>query len=127
MGFRVNEDKVVWRIADGEAVLLHADTSAYYGLNQTGTLLWKELAEGRVDSDGLVDWARRHFPNAPADLPAEVKQFLGQLEAFDLLEPSPSNPSPPDPVDQPETTIQAWESPQVTPFGELAKLILSGE
>jgi hypothetical protein len=31
--YRADTGKVVWRIVDGDAVLVDADTSAYYGLN----------------------------------------------------------------------------------------------
>ena len=34
-----NADKVAWRVVDGDAVIVHADSSAYYGLNSTGTFI----------------------------------------------------------------------------------------
>jgi hypothetical protein len=124
MAYRVNEAKVVWRVVDGEAVLLHADTSAYYGLNRVGTLMWETLLAQPLDSHGLRSWARQQFPDAPAGLDGDVAEFLGQLEAFDLLESTPeAEPG------QAGTTPSSgpYEPPQITPFGELEKLILSGE
>jgi len=125
MAHGVNEEKVVWRVVDGEAVLLHADTSAYYGLNRAGTYLWEALVSQALDSEGLLTWARQQFPDAPPEIAGDVAEFLAQLEAFDLLETTASplthGTSAPTPSSIP------YEPPQITAFGELEKLILSGE
>jgi hypothetical protein len=125
MAHRVNEGKIVWRVVDGEAVLLHADTSAYYGLNRVGTLLWEALASRPLDRETLLAWARQTFPNAPEELAGDVAEFLGQLEAFDLLETTPT----PEAGATASSSVSptTYEPPQVTAFGELEKLILSGE
>jgi hypothetical protein len=125
---RVNEAKVVWRVADGEGVLLHADTSAYYGLNETGTLLWEQLAGRQLDSAGLIEWARGHFPNVPPEqLAGDVSEFVRQLEAFQLLERTDEPTQPTGAVDPSMPNGASYERPEITPFGELEKLILSGE
>lgn len=123
MAYRVNDEKVVWRVVDGEAVLLHADTSAYYGLNRVGTLMWETLLAQPLDSRGLQTWARQQFPDAPEGIDGDVAEFLGQLEAFALLESTDAEPGRPG--TSPSST--PYEPPQITPFGELEKLILSGE
>ena len=121
----VNKDKVVWRVADGEAVLLHAETSAYYGLNRVGTALWEVLVSQPLDSQGLLTWARQHFPDAPEGLAGDVAEFLSQLQAFGLLEDNATPQTSGAPT--PTASSIPYEPPQITPFGELEKLILSGE
>jgi coenzyme PQQ synthesis protein D (PqqD) len=127
--YRVSEAKVAWRIADGEAVLLHADSSAYFGLNRSGTLLWGELARRSVSPEALVAWAQRRFPGAPAGLDGDVAAFLEQLENYDLLDrgDGTGDGSIAPPVVEPAQPGEAYEPPQLLLFGELEKLILSGE
>jgi hypothetical protein len=115
-------------VVDGEAVLLHADTSAYFGLNRTGTLLWAALADEGVGSQRLLAWARSSFPDAPPGLSDDVSSFLSQLAGFDLLEPTTPDAEP----ETPGSSLRSapagrYEPPTITPFGELEKLILSGE
>ena len=130
MRYRVSEAKVAWRIADGEAVLLHADSSAYFGLNRTGTLLWSELTRRSISLEDFVAWARRLFPGAPAGLSADVAAFLDQLEKHDLLDLGDGAGEQPvvfEPAETADPGEFAYEPPELLPFGELEKLILSGE
>jgi hypothetical protein len=124
--YRVVDANVAWRIADREAVLLHADSSAYFGLNQTGTLLWALLAERPLTLDQLTTWARSRFPDAPADLPREIAAFVDRLVEHDLLESTEAAESSTPHAAAGEET-PPWEAPAVERFGELEKLILSGE
>jgi hypothetical protein len=126
MHYRVVDANVAWRVADKEAVLLHADSSAYFGLNQTGTLLWALLAERPLTLDQLTTWARSRFPDAPADLPSEIAAFVDRLVEHDLLESTEAAESSAPPAAAGEET-PTWEAPAVERFGELEKLILSGE
>ena len=130
MWYRVSEAKVAWRIADGEAVLLHAESSAYFGLNRSGTLLWAELARRSVSPETLVAWAQRRFPDPPAGLDGDIAAFLEQLENYDLLDrgdgagDSRVAAALAEPAQPGES---GYEAPQLLLFGELEKLILSGE
>jgi coenzyme PQQ synthesis protein D (PqqD) len=129
--YRVSEAKVAWRIADREAVLLHADTSAYFGLNATGTLLWNELARRSVSSEQLVAWARRRLSNPPDGLPGDVTAFLEQLEQHDLLDRmedgAGTEPVAAESAGVAEPGELEYQPPELLRFGELEKLILSGE
>jgi hypothetical protein len=128
--YRVSDSRVAWRVADGEAVLLHADSSAYFGLNRTGTELWSELARRSLTREAVVAWARQRFPAAPAGLAADVAEFLEQLEHHDLLdrdEAAGDEPFGSEPAEPAEAGELEYEPPQLLLFGELEKLILSGE
>ena len=126
MHYRVVDDNVAWRVADKEAVLLHADSSAYFGLNQTGTLLWTQLAEHPMTLDQLTGWARSRFPDAPAGVRDEIAAFVDSLVEHDLLgSADTAEASAPRAAAGEETP--PWESPSLERFGELEKLILSGE
>lgn len=120
-------------MADDEAVLLQADSSAYFGLNQSGTRLWAELAERPMTLEQLAAWARAVFPDAPpADgLTAEISAFLDELGELNLLRCEEGPGAVPTPRSEAATgespSPPPWEAPAVERFGELEKLILSGE
>jgi PqqD family protein of HPr-rel-A system len=118
---------VAWRVADDEAVLLHADTSAYFGLNQTGTRLWARLAEHPMSVAELARWARASFSDAPADPTAEISAFMTELHELKLVLEAPESESPPPAKAADDGPLPDWETPMVERFGELEKLILSGE
>ena len=116
---------VAWRVVDDEGVLLHSETSAYFGLNRTGTLLFSALIERPLDEAELLELAAGHFRELPADAPTQLAEFLAELASHRLLEPATG------------TVIAAalplvangfvYERPVLLHFGELEKLILSGE
>ncbi|HVT40172.1 MAG TPA: PqqD family protein [Gemmatimonadaceae bacterium] len=127
--YRVDDNNVAWRIADDEAVLLHADSSGYFGLNRVGTLLWIRLAEHPMTLEQITAGAQGSFLAAPAGLPQEVSTFINQLLEFNLIEPDESGSVAARHTVQEATNGSAlpWEPPTVERFGELEKLILSGE
>jgi hypothetical protein len=125
--YRVDDAKVVWRIADDEAVVLHADSSAYFGLNQIGTRLWSQLANHSMALEELTMWARSYFSDVPEGLAEELAMFIDELVELNLIESEEGFA----PHAMPETTHGSapppWEAPAVERFGDLEKLILSGE
>lgn len=126
--YSVDDANVAWRVTDDEAIVLHADSSAYFGLNRSGTLLWIQLAERPMTVDQLATWAQHHFTGTPATLRHEINTFIEQLEAGTLLgaEEGGSADEAQDEAASSGPAI-AWEAPVAECFGELEKLILSGE
>jgi hypothetical protein len=125
--YRVDQENVAWRIADSEAVLLHADSSAYFGLNRSATRLWEALAEHPRTGEELTRWASATFPGAPASLDAEVGRFLDRLAELQLVLRSENGVHPAAELLAAAPDAEGWESPAIEQFGELEKLILSGE
>lgn len=128
--YSVDDANVAWRVTDGEAIVLHADSSAYFGLNQSGTVLWAELAERPLTIDQLAVWSRHHFTSAPATVRGEIATFVDQLQTGKLLHEE-EIPDTDDPGSEDEhagaKAKMSWEPPLAECFGELEKLILSGE
>ncbi len=132
MRFRVSDAKVAWRVVEGEGVLLHAETSAYFGLNRTGTLVWEQLAIRPVSVEDLAAWMRDRIAGVPVDVASELDAFIADLRRLDLLDQVEDGdgaaPSTSTPVrGEPDPGGVIYEPPVVLPFGELEKLILSGE
>lgn len=119
---------MAWRVAGGAAVLLLADSSAYFGLNPSGTRLWERLAESPATADQLATWAHAAFFGATGDLAAEISSFLNLLTEQQLLlceEGKAADLSAGSKVAAGDVT--PWERPTLERFGELERLILSGE
>jgi PqqD family protein of HPr-rel-A system len=78
--------QVVYRELAGEggAVLLHLESGAYHGLNETGSLIW-ELIDGGRTLDALVAELRERLANPPDDLADETERFLADLRERDLI------------------------------------------
>jgi len=83
--YEVNEGTARWRVVDGEAVVIHSETSYYYGLNPTGTFLWGLLADHARTIDELVDAVAGHYDQPAAAVRPDVQQLVDELIAEDLL------------------------------------------
>jgi hypothetical protein len=80
--------QVVYRELAGEGggVLLHLESGAYHGLNETGVLIWG-LIDGERDLAALVADLRSRLEDAPDDLADETARFLADLRERDLIAP----------------------------------------
>lgn len=73
------------KLADGGgAVLLNLDTAAYHGVNETGSLIWESVREGKTLED-LVPQVAAVFEDAPPSLSEEIAAFVEDLVERDLL------------------------------------------
>lgn len=124
-----NADKVAWRVVDGEAVIVHADSSAYYGLNSTGTFIWEAIATAPLAAEEIAARLGERYGLEGHAARADVDAFLASLgdeglllEAADAAAGSPGSaasgrsPAP-----------AGYERPALARFGELEQLVLSGE
>jgi hypothetical protein len=78
--------QVVYRELAGEGggVLLHLESGAYHGLNETGSLIWDPL-DGTRGFDALVAELRKQLDDAPDDLDDEIERFLADLRERGLI------------------------------------------
>ncbi len=81
--FVISED-VVHRELEGEAVVLSLTTGMYFGLNPTGTHVWR-LLEGGATIGEIVHSVTHTFSNPPASVEADVRTLCAELEAKGLV------------------------------------------
>ena len=83
----------MWRIVEGEALILDTESGNYYSVNPVGTAILKGLTEGKA-VDAIVAEVRKSYPEAPPNLPEEVRVFAESLrhEQLDRLEPEDTQP-----------------------------------
>lgn len=124
--YSINAQQVTWEFTDGEAVIVHFESSAYYGLNGSGTYIWCRLTDGSVEMDELAQTLAARYGKSPAEIAADLEGFLGSLKTEDLITESAAAGS--DSARPAEASVHdGYEPPRLTKFGELEKLILSGE
>ncbi len=77
---------VIFRQVESDAVLLDTRRGTYYGLNETGTLLWRTLDPGPASMADLESALRQAFGGAPETLRADLEAWVLELQRNDLLE-----------------------------------------
>lgn len=82
-GFRTAPDhEVLYHEEAGEAFLLHVPTGEYFGLNQTGVIVWKALRDGLDPEEELA----RRWPDVPRDsLRGDAERLLETLKDAGLV------------------------------------------
>jgi hypothetical protein len=75
---------VVFAELGDEAILLHAETGVYFGLDAVGTRIWALLNQC-LDDDAIVSRLVDEFAVDPTVLRRDVDRFLGQLQEHGLI------------------------------------------
>ena len=65
--------------------MLHLDTAQYHGVNEVGAAIW-ELTEPAPSFEGLVAAVRERVEDPPADLEADVEEFVYALKERGLID-----------------------------------------
>ena len=126
---QANTDIAAWRIVDGEAVIVHAVSSAYYGLNSTATFIWESIVREPMASHDIIDRVTARFGDTSDTVRDEVEAFLRSLEAEGLACAASGAPSAAT-ADAPAAESDVggpFVPPRLSRFGELEQLVLSGE
>lgn len=81
---------VLVRFLEGESVLLNLDTERYFGLDGTGTRMWKAVTAA-PDIDSAYQELLEEFDVDPELLRSNLTDLLGQLLENGLLEVHPTD------------------------------------
>lgn len=81
---RLREDRIAWRQAGEEVVVLDRQTSEYLAINHAGIGLWQALARGATPAE-LADELRERWGLSSEDAAQDVDRFVGVLAARGLL------------------------------------------
>ena len=77
---------VVFRQVEGEGVLLDTRAGTYFGLNETGVLLWRILDPGPATMAVLEAGLTQAFGETPDTLRTDLETWVRELQSHDLLE-----------------------------------------
>ena len=70
---------------DGEWVFLNLQNGVYYGLNETGSLIWDELKTAK-DSETVLNRLQGSFGVNRSALEKDLNKFLRELKKEGLIE-----------------------------------------
>ena len=82
--------QVLVRFLEGESVLLNLETERYFGLDHTGTRIWKAVTVA-PDIKTAYEELLREYDVDPELLRSNLTELLGQLLENGLLEVHPAN------------------------------------
>lgn len=81
--YRLNDTKMFYDMAEGQAIIINFTTGIYYGTSSLGSAVLDALLAGAEDADVLT--ALQALPGCPADMDAQLKAFTDKLVAQEIL------------------------------------------
>jgi hypothetical protein len=84
----INNENVVSRELEGEAVILNLESGVYFGLNGVGTRIWALIQEhGSLRK--VLEAMQMEYEVTPQELESDLLQLIDQLQARGLVNLSP--------------------------------------
>ena len=80
----INNENVVSRELEGEAVILNLESGVYFGLNEVGTRIWA-LIQQHGSLRKVLEAALQEYEVAPQVLENDLLQLIEQLQARGLV------------------------------------------
>lgn len=87
--YRINESKMYYDMADGQAIVINFITGMYYGSSLLGSAALDRLQAG-VSPEAVLE-ALRVLPGCPEDMGEQLDAFIAELINRDILIPGPTN------------------------------------
>ena len=85
--YAISQD-VVHRVLDGETIVLSLDSGTYFGLNGTGTRVWRLIEDGMSHSQ-IVARISEEFEHPIDEVRTDVDELLAMLQSKGLVTPAP--------------------------------------
>jgi hypothetical protein len=82
---RLQKQQLEWREVDGEVIALERKQSAYLAANQSGTVLWRALADGTSEVE-MVRLLLSQYDIDADTARVDVDGFVSTLDQMGLLE-----------------------------------------
>lgn len=119
--FRLNEPDVTFEGFDGEVLLINLANGNYYSLRGSAVGIWPWLLEGHTVS--AMAGAVASLCDTPiATLETDIKAFVDQLLAQDLI--TPRDDAPTSDIDTTTAKLDAYASPSVEAYTDMQDLLL---
>lgn len=87
--FKLNEEKMFYDMAEGQAIIINFTTGMYYGTSSLGSAVLDALLGGA--SVDAVLAAVKALPGCPEDIDASMTAFVDALLAKDVVIPGETN------------------------------------
>ena len=87
--YKLNEEKMFYDIAEGQAIIINFTTGMYYGTSSLGSAVVDALLAGASVDAALA--AVKALPGCPADVDANMNAFIEALLEKEILVPGETN------------------------------------
>lgn len=81
--YKINEEKMFYDMAEGQAIVINFTTGMYYGTSSLGSAVLDALLAGADEAAILT--AVQALPGCPADMDVQLKAFIAQLLEKEIL------------------------------------------
>ena len=92
MPFRINTPDVSHELVDGEVIVVHSVTGAYYSLNGSAATIWGWLDRG-VPLEDMANFTAELNSGSREPYHTELRRFAAELEAEGLIASTPFVPN----------------------------------
>lgn len=89
--YKLNEEKMFYDMAEGQAIVINFTTGMYYGTSSLGSAVLDALLSG-ASVDATVA-AIKALPGCPDDMDARMAEFVNALQAKEVVVPAETNPA----------------------------------
>lgn len=86
--YKLNEEKMFYDMAEGQAIVINFTTGMYYGTSSLGSAVLEALLAGAAVED--VCKAVQALPGCPEDIQTQLDTFIGQLLEKEIIVPASS-------------------------------------
>ena len=90
--YKLNEEKMFYDMAEGQAIVINFTTGMYYGTSSPGSAVLDSLLAGAAVED--VCKAIQALPGCPEDIQAQLDTFIGQLLEKEVIVPAEGTGAP---------------------------------
>ena len=84
--YKLNEEKMFYDMAEGQAIVINFTTGMYYGTSSLGSAVLDALLAGAAVSDILT--AVQMLPGCPADMQEQLNAFISRLIEMEIIVPA---------------------------------------
>lgn len=119
--YKLNEEKMFFDMADGQAVVINFQSGMYYGTTALGSAVLEQLVRGAAPDKLAVEV--RALPGCPEDFDAKLEGFIAQLCEKEILIPGGTGTEDAAPIGE-GALADGFELP-LDEFSEVQDLILA--
>ncbi len=119
---RPNEEEVVGKVMDGEAIIINLSNGIYYSMDKVGGLIW-ELIDGRYSLEEIVTALCVRYDVSAERAKSDVERLLGELVQEKLVLVTEDGAARGDNQVQQSEQIQAYESPKLNIYRDMGDLL----
>lgn len=119
--YKLNEEKMFYDYADGQAVVINYQTGMYYGMSLLGSAILDRIIAGK-DIEEIIA-AVKDLPQCPPDITERVHNFVKELIETEVIVNGPSVPGGAEPLAK-EVAEDGFDL-KLDQFAEMADLLLA--